>query len=61
MTATNGSKVRQRRRVGRGALHVTGLSLGTAPLGGLYRDLSDEEALPVRFTRELLRDHRVSE
>ncbi|CAH2784806.1 MAG: L-fuco-beta-pyranose dehydrogenase (EC [uncultured Paraburkholderia sp.] len=44
MTATNGSKVRQRRRVGRGALHVTGLGLGTAPLGGLYRDLSDEEA-----------------
>jgi D-threo-aldose 1-dehydrogenase len=44
MTATNGSKIQQRRRVGRSALQVTGLSLGTAPLGGLYRDLSDEEA-----------------
>jgi D-threo-aldose 1-dehydrogenase len=44
MTATIGSKVRQRRRVGRSALELTGLSLGSAPLGGLYRDLSDEEA-----------------
>jgi D-threo-aldose 1-dehydrogenase len=44
MTATTVSKVTQQRRVGRGALQVSGLSLGTAPLGGLYRDLSDEEA-----------------
>jgi len=36
--------VAQRRRIGRTALEVTALSLGTAPLGGLYRDLSDEEA-----------------
>ena len=44
MTATIVSNLGQRRRVGRGSLEVSGLSLGTAPLGGLYRDLSDEEA-----------------
>jgi D-threo-aldose 1-dehydrogenase len=44
MTASTVSNITQRRRVGRGALQVSGLSLGTAPLGGLYRDLSDEEA-----------------
>jgi D-threo-aldose 1-dehydrogenase len=44
MTATVGSKIEQRRGIGRSALQVTGLGLGTAPLGGLYRDLSDEEA-----------------
>lgn len=44
MTAAIGSKVGRRRGVGRTALQVTGLGLGTAPLGGLYRDLSDEEA-----------------
>jgi D-threo-aldose 1-dehydrogenase len=44
MAATIVPKVAQRRRIGRGVLHVTGLGLGTAPLGGLYRDLSDEEA-----------------
>ena len=44
MTAANGSKIGQRRGIGRTALQVTGLGLGTAPLGGLYRDLSDEEA-----------------
>ncbi|MGA7776545.1 MAG: aldo/keto reductase [Paraburkholderia sp.] len=44
MTAAVGSQVAQRRPIGRRALQVTGLSLGTAPLGGLYRDLSDEEA-----------------
>ena len=38
------SKIGQRRRIGRGSLQVSGLGLGTAPLGGLYRDLSDEEA-----------------
>ncbi|WP_118181467.1 aldo/keto reductase [Paraburkholderia phosphatilytica] len=43
---SNGShrNVESRRQVGRRALQVTGLGLGTAPLGGLYRDLSDEEA-----------------
>lgn len=44
MTATIASKIGQRRCIGRTALQVTGLGLGTAPLGGLYRDLSDEEA-----------------
>ena len=44
MTAAVGSKVGQRRTIGRRALQVTGLGLGTAPLGGLYRDLSDDEA-----------------
>ena len=34
----------QRRAIGRTSLDVTALSLGTAPLGGLYRDLSDEDA-----------------
>lgn len=37
-------QVAQRRRIGRTALEVSALSLGTAPLGGLYRDLTDEEA-----------------
>ncbi|HEX3636805.1 MAG TPA: aldo/keto reductase [Paraburkholderia sp.] len=44
MTTTGGSKIEQRRGIGRRTLQVTGLGLGTAPLGGLYRDLSDEEA-----------------
>lgn len=44
MTAAVGSLVGQRRAIGRRALQVTGLGLGTAPLGGLYRDLSEEEA-----------------
>lgn len=44
MTATTVPKIAQRRRIGRSALEVSGLGLGTAPLGGLYRDLSDEEA-----------------
>lgn len=38
-------QVTRRRRIGRTALEVSALSLGTAPLGGLYRDVSDEEAL----------------
>ncbi|WP_233872785.1 aldo/keto reductase [Paraburkholderia adhaesiva] len=37
-------QVAQRRRIGRTALDVTALGLGTAPLGGLYRDLSEEDA-----------------
>jgi D-threo-aldose 1-dehydrogenase len=44
MTAAVNQKVSQRRGIGRRELKVTGLGLGTAPLGGLYRDLSDEEA-----------------
>jgi D-threo-aldose 1-dehydrogenase len=37
-------QVTRRRRIGRTSLEVSALSLGTAPLGGLYRDLTDEEA-----------------
>lgn len=37
-------KAAQRRRIGRTALEVSALGLGTAPLGGLYRDLSEDEA-----------------
>ncbi|MBN3858064.1 aldo/keto reductase [Paraburkholderia sp. Ac-20340] len=37
-------QINQRRRIGRTALEVSALSLGTAPLGGLYRDLGDAEA-----------------
>src|ERR1700756_4376383 len=44
MTAKIGSKIEQRRNIGRRALQVSGLGLGTAPLGGLYRDMSDDEA-----------------
>ncbi|HEY3600150.1 MAG TPA: aldo/keto reductase [Paraburkholderia sp.] len=44
MTSAVDSKVGRRRAIGRRALRVGGLGLGTAPLGGLYRDLSDEEA-----------------
>jgi D-threo-aldose 1-dehydrogenase len=44
MTQAQHPKVAQRRRIGRTALEVSALGLGTAPLGGLYRDLSDEEA-----------------
>ncbi|TAL99014.1 MAG: aldo/keto reductase [Paraburkholderia sp.] len=44
MTTAANPKVSQRRGIGRRDLKVTGLGLGTAPLGGLYRDLTDEEA-----------------
>jgi D-threo-aldose 1-dehydrogenase len=44
MTAAMNPKVSQRRGIGRRDLKVTGLGLGTAPLAGLYRDLSDEDA-----------------
>lgn len=44
MQSENLRTVGARRRIGRTALEVTALSLGSAPLGGLYRDLSDEEA-----------------
>jgi D-threo-aldose 1-dehydrogenase len=39
------SNVEQRRTIGRHGLQVTGLGLGTAPLGGMYSDLTEEEAL----------------
>jgi D-threo-aldose 1-dehydrogenase len=45
MTQAIHSKIAQRRTIGRRGLQVTGLGLGTAPLGGLYSDLSDEQAL----------------
>ena len=38
------TQLEQRRRIGRTSIDATALSLGTAPLGGLYRDLSEEEA-----------------
>ncbi|ACC73414.1 aldo/keto reductase [Paraburkholderia phymatum] len=44
MTDAAVSNVSKRRKIGRRSLEVTGLGLGTAPLGGLYRDLADEEA-----------------
>ncbi len=44
MTTAANPKVSQKRGIGRRDLKVTGLGLGTAPLGGLYRDLTDEEA-----------------
>jgi D-threo-aldose 1-dehydrogenase len=44
MTPQHAPHITQRRRIGRTQLEVSALSLGTAPLGGLYRDLSDEEA-----------------
>jgi D-threo-aldose 1-dehydrogenase len=37
--------VTRRRKIGRTALEVTALSLGSAPLGGLYHELSEEAAL----------------
>jgi D-threo-aldose 1-dehydrogenase len=39
------SVVATKRRIGKTALEVTALSLGSAPLGGMYRDLPDAEAL----------------
>src|SRR6478609_10147705 len=37
--------VTRRRKIGRTSLEVTALSLGSAPLGGLYHELSEEAAL----------------
>ncbi|MDR3426543.1 MULTISPECIES: aldo/keto reductase [Silvimonas] len=37
-------KITDQRALGRSALKVTALGLGGAPLAGLYRDVSDEEA-----------------
>ncbi|KMQ80283.1 L-fuco-beta-pyranose dehydrogenase [Candidatus Burkholderia pumila] len=36
--------VARRRKIGRTSLEVTALSLGTAPLGGLYHELGEDEA-----------------
>ncbi|MDR5776159.1 MULTISPECIES: aldo/keto reductase [unclassified Caballeronia] len=36
--------VTRRRKIGRTDLEVTALSLGTAPLGGLYHELTEDEA-----------------
>jgi D-threo-aldose 1-dehydrogenase len=44
MTSAIDSKVVRRRKIGGRELQVSGLGLGTAPLGGLYRDLTEEEA-----------------
>ncbi len=38
------AKLAQQRPIGTRGLRVTALALGTAPLGGLYRGLSDEDA-----------------
>jgi len=38
------TQLEQRRHIGRTSIEATALSLGTAPLGGLYRDLTEEEA-----------------
>ncbi|WJF91799.1 aldo/keto reductase [Paraburkholderia bonniea] len=44
MTDMSGSRTRQRRYVGRSAVQLTGLGLGSAALGGLYRDLAARDA-----------------
>ncbi|MCG7404105.1 MULTISPECIES: aldo/keto reductase [Caballeronia] len=44
MTAEAQEAVSRRRRIGRTSLEVTALSLGTAPLGGLYHELTEDEA-----------------
>ena len=45
MTQQTQNKVAAKRRIGKTALEVTALSLGSAPLGGMYRDLPDAEAV----------------
>jgi D-threo-aldose 1-dehydrogenase len=44
MSTIPGTPVAERRKIGRTLLEVTALSLGTAPLGGLYHDLSEADA-----------------
>jgi D-threo-aldose 1-dehydrogenase len=44
MTDLTLDAVSRRRRIGRTSLEVTALSLGSAPFGGLYHELSEEEA-----------------
>jgi D-threo-aldose 1-dehydrogenase len=43
-TQLEAQPVARRRKIGRKALDITALSLGTAPLGGLYHELTDDEA-----------------
>jgi D-threo-aldose 1-dehydrogenase len=45
MTQETQNKVATKRRIGKTTLEVTALSLGSAPLGGMYRDLPDAEAV----------------
>lgn len=45
MVEAVGSRVAQRREIGKRGLKVSGLGLGSAPLGGLYHDMSDQQAL----------------
>jgi D-threo-aldose 1-dehydrogenase len=45
MNDKTGDAVGRRRKIGRTALEVTALSLGTAPLGGLYHELPEETAI----------------
>ena len=44
MNPITGNSVVNTRKVGKTSLEVTALSLGTAPLGGLYHDLSEADA-----------------
>lgn len=44
MSALPGGAADRKRQVGRTSLEVTALSLGSAPLGGLYHELSDDDA-----------------
>ncbi|WP_277184636.1 aldo/keto reductase [Caballeronia sp. BR00000012568055] len=43
-TSSNTATAARRRKIGRTSLDVTALSLGTAPLGGLYHELTEDEA-----------------
>ena len=44
MHSITGNAVVKKRKVGKTSLEVTALSLGSAPLGGLYHDLSEADA-----------------
>ena len=44
MNPITGNPVVKKRKVGKTSLEVTALSLGSAPLGGLYHDLSEADA-----------------
>ncbi len=44
MNSITGNAVVKKRKVGKTSLEVTALSLGSAPLGGLYHDLSEADA-----------------
>ncbi|HEY1998129.1 aldo/keto reductase [Paraburkholderia sp.] len=45
MVEATGSRVTQRREIGKRGVKVTGLSLGSAPLGGIYHDMPDAQAI----------------